>query len=396
MYAAIALGGLVGLCEGPPRPASSQVPTKGDQGKSLERMPVGDHVAAELGDDGPDVKRPGPQKVYPRGLVLPKNHRQIVAACLKRQAPGLTAWPKVTATSYDSVAAGFVTDVKDQGGCGDCFLFAATAGMETALLKSGMFQPADAVLNEQFPLDCAHTDACEGGWAEQVLQFYVDTGALKKADYPGYVQTPRNCRAYDKQKLIKIDSYAYVTGADTQSTVQQLKDAVVAKGGIIVPVAANSKWDAYRPGQVIEGADDGINHEVMIVGFDDAKGSKGAWKVKNSWSKNWGEGGYCWVGYGACSIGYGALFAVATKDVPVPPPPPPPPVNFPNGAFLPCPVVGPGLITLPQGWKVQTQALRTDRDVKAWLKQRGATSDEAESIWTVLECIISGMVKNPN
>ena len=45
----------------------------------------------------------------------------------------------------------------------------------------------------------------------------------------------------------------------------------------------------------------GVEHGVVIVGYDD---SNGYWIVRNSWGPDWGEGsnGYFKVGYGECRI----------------------------------------------------------------------------------------------
>jgi subtilase family serine protease len=38
-------------------------------------------------------------------------------------------------------------------------------------------------------------------------------------------------------------------------------------------------------------------HFVLVIGWDDSKGTSGALKVKNSWGTNWGENGYFWISY---------------------------------------------------------------------------------------------------
>ena len=47
--------------------------------------------------------------------------------------------------------------------------------------------------------------------------------------------------------------------------------------------------------------DASINHLVCITGWDD---TRGAWQIKNSKGKDWGDHGFAWVKYGACQIGY--------------------------------------------------------------------------------------------
>ncbi len=50
-----------------------------------------------------------------------------------------------------------------------------------------------------------------------------------------------------------------------------------------------------QPGERLEGG-----HAIVAVGYDDAKkigNDRGALLIRNSWGKNWGEGGYGWLPY---------------------------------------------------------------------------------------------------
>ena len=70
---------------------------------------------------------------------------------------------------YDARKKGIVTEVKDQGSCGSCAAFAATAQHETVILKQGLSGYLDDFdLSEQQLLDCGFDDenalACEGAY----------------------------------------------------------------------------------------------------------------------------------------------------------------------------------------------------------------------------------------
>ena len=52
-------------------------------------------------------------------------------------------------------------------------------------------------------------------------------------------------------------------------------------------------------------------HAVLIVGWDHTKGTKGAWLIKNSWGRLWGDGGFGWLGYGSNRIGRGTSWIKA-------------------------------------------------------------------------------------
>lgn len=71
---------------------------------------------------------------------------------------------------------------------------------------------------------------------------------------------------------------------------------------------ATLAFQGYKSGVFNENANDnGINHAIVIVGWDDAKG---AWRIKNSWSTGWGEAGYMWIKYGSNDIGYAATWVL--------------------------------------------------------------------------------------
>ena len=55
---------------------------------------------------------------------------------------------------------------------------------------------------------------------------------------------------------------------------------------------------------------------MLLVGWDD---KLGAWKIKNSWSTRWGQGGFGWIAYGSNNIGANAAWVQAQSTFYRPP-----------------------------------------------------------------------------
>jgi hypothetical protein len=99
--------------------------------------------------------------------------------------------------------------------------------------------------------------------------------------------------------------------------VAELKAALLVHGPITTCIRSTSLFEAYAGGVFNQHAAGATNHVVLLVGWDD---SKMAWRIKNSWGKDWGEDGFGWVAYGSNSIGFGSTWVVAICSLFVLPP----------------------------------------------------------------------------
>jgi len=82
--------------------------------------------------------------------------------------------PIVGDIDWDS--QGKVTPVKDQGQCGSCWAFSATASIESAVLIAGRSQ---VLLSEQQLVDCSQAQGnygCNGGWMDSAFDYIIANG----------------------------------------------------------------------------------------------------------------------------------------------------------------------------------------------------------------------------
>lgn len=244
--------------------------------------------------------------------------------------------------SWDWSEHGAVTPIKDQGKCGNCFAFGATGDFEAAWFLAGN----DLVsLSEQQITSCDRNGddgGCSGGGTNLDTDQYamVAGGIVSEADYPDCSSTyscagntkheKHNgvCNHADAKKVTKISGGYQISGGvkdchwcDKQSEDEErMKKHLVQAGPMTI--AINSKhFDNYKKGIMSPPAENckaninSLDHQVLIVGYGtDTQSGLDYWKIKNSWSKKWGEDGYCRVvrnKNNRCGVASDATHAIA-------------------------------------------------------------------------------------
>ncbi|MBE0566534.1 MAG: T9SS type A sorting domain-containing protein [Krumholzibacteria bacterium] len=196
-------------------------------------------------------------------------------------------------SNLDWRALGGVTPVKNQGSCGSCWAFAATAELESFVK---IYYGVETDLSEQQVVSCNPYGAdCDGGWATAAYFVFRNTGAVLENCAPYLAMSPPAAPCTDSGFL----KYAWITGYDhIANDVEQIK-AALQNGPVCTGIDASPEFEAYSGG-CYDVPGQRVNHLVLIVGYDDrACGGQGAWLIKNSWGAGFGEGGYIWVRYGA-------------------------------------------------------------------------------------------------
>jgi papain like protease len=216
-----------------------------------------------------------------------------------------------TAGSWDWRTEGKVSPVKRQV-CGTCWAFSTSSQIESAFLMSG---GTLADLSNQQIIDCSNaevdkSDCNKGGYQYEALTFAVGTGIATEAQYSfGGTGQVAACQA-NITGAYRLLAAAWVNGTGNLPAESTLKRALCEHGPITAGVFATPEFQLYGGGVFNQnpGAAAGINHFVVVIGWDD---SKRAWLVKNSWGDGWGDKGYAWIHYGHNSIGAWSTWAKA-------------------------------------------------------------------------------------
>jgi cathepsin L len=215
---------------------------------------------------------------------------------------------------FDWASQGKVVPPDPNGqGCGDCWAWGSTATLESAMLIANWPMTN---MSEQQTLSCSGAGQCPfppGGNAYNVLTWMLDAKVAKQDAYPyeGGVQTACKTNVPLTTDLL---SWGWVYGSgDRPANVQQIKQGLCDYGPLVSTIWATFNLQNLTDASTFEediGAETRINHSIQIVGWDD---NRQAWRIKNSWGTDWGDGGYAWIKYGSNNVGLWTAYAVAPQ-----------------------------------------------------------------------------------
>jgi cathepsin L len=252
-----------------------------------------------------------PVPTVPFGYTRAPNKDFLLSLSARRHSRQLLSLAAVPPpATWDSVALGWVGSVKNQSQCGSCWDFSGTGVVECAYNKAGVGGGTDKmILSEQYTLSCGRNGGCNGDDNVTVLQWAKDTGLPMTADYGAYAGRAGRCGFSSSMTLYKIDDWGFADGSGGHGVTPTpaIKAAIMAYGCVGAAIAADNAFCNNPSGKVFQGHNSQINHDIILVGWDDGKG---AWKLRNSWGSDWCDNGYCWIAYGANSVGTEAVWAL--------------------------------------------------------------------------------------
>ncbi len=228
-----------------------------------------------------------------------------VEAVPDENAPPPPAWDWTNVDGHN-----YIDPVVHQGLTQTCVAHGVVAAFEaqSRILKD---LPLDRPYHFAFPtfseeqLYVCGNDDPDGmmkGWnITAALDYCQDQGLVPEYLAEAFVHVLGG-RMTDEMKKVASTIGATVKFDDTQ--ILAMKRWLVEKGPLITTLLFPQNLDLlfYRGGVYEPTMTDYVldaAHCVAIVGYDDAQG---AWKIKNSWGPDWGEGGFMWVKYHTCYL----------------------------------------------------------------------------------------------
>ena len=184
--------------------------------------------------------------------------------------------------------------VKDQGQCGSCWAFSATAAFEARYALNNGDQTVSTLFSEQELVDCEpKSSGCNGGLMDFAFEYLEKNGFCTEEQYP-YKARDMTCSASKCGSGPMDKAYTDIGAGDEDSLLEAL-----VKGPVAVAVDANT-WSFYSGG-ILSSCGTSLDHGVTLIKYNPTEGSS---TIRNSWGGSWGEAGTIRVKAGVDMCGY--------------------------------------------------------------------------------------------
>ena len=240
-----------------------------------------------------------------------------------RFGDGFSFFSNTLPEKYDSREFGYITPVRNQFYFGTCWAHSVLACAEASMVKQGLestninysekhlayfTHKSNSLFNDGTDETSSNEGYFTGGNTYQAFQILqTRQGAAIEVDYPYPIQpTEAIDEAHRYDYHAELQEHGYLL------TIAQAKEAIIEHGAIALSFYIHDN-NMSENMSYYQNTKSTTNHAVTVVGWDDSYSVEnfnascrpkqpGAWLVKNSYGKQWGNEGYFWLSYYDTSI----------------------------------------------------------------------------------------------
>ena len=224
----------------------------------------------------------------------------------------------INASKFDLREYGLVSPVKDQGWMGCCWTFGTSAAIESALLKAsnGSIKiniSENNIRNSLLKYSIYGIDTTEGSGEQLGSSYFLSWRGVTSGEDDTYDELGKISPKIDDKIKYHILNMKSIKSKASLSDNYYFKEALVKYGALVVGVYSTSEGSKYQDynnkthaAYLKTNKSLLCDHVVTLVGWDDNYSKEnflitppddGAWIIKNSWGKDWGDNGYYYLSY---------------------------------------------------------------------------------------------------
>ena len=211
---------------------------------------------------------------------------------------------------YNSRDYGLISIAKDQQTSGNCWAFASISVLESAIAKASGTS-IDLSEENMKNIITKYSDygwdmeTNEGGYENMPFGYLVSwLGPVLESDDPF---DDKGTLSPVLESVMHVQNIAFLK-RDNYTDNDAVKRAVMQYGSVGTFIGFYSSYLNYQTNAYYYNGNDGNNHVVAIVGWNDSYSKSnfknsasiagdGAWIAKNSWGPSWGNQGYFYISY---------------------------------------------------------------------------------------------------
>lgn len=224
----------------------------------------------------------------------------------------------------------YIGAVRNQGGCGSCYSFGASAAAEgTYNYATGKYDANCADFSEAYIAWClstmspysGHFSGCNGADYDYMeLQALVGVGIVNESVFPYVDADNQSCpSATTSAPKTKFQSWNRVTC----NSVDAIKTAIMTYGVVDAAVYVSTAFSNYTGGVFSDAStacsgspcyNTTTNHAISLVGWGYDATYGDYWILRNSWGSSWGESGYMRIQAASARVGCSVCYMVYQDD----------------------------------------------------------------------------------